>query len=114
MRYGKAVPITLVVVTAVVAAGGRCASGTSAGGETMDGGIATDTGPRSGSRVGLDGGASAAVPEVIGCDAGAANTGGCGYLDVTLSGGFTASDCCYGCGSDVSGFSWEIDQDRAS
>ena len=114
MRYGKAVPITLVVVTGLGAAVGACSAGTSSGGETIDGGIATDTGPRSGSRVGLDGGAAAAIPEVIGCDAGAANTGGCGYLDVTLSGGFTASDCCYGCGSDVSGFSWEIDQDRAS
>jgi hypothetical protein len=91
-----------------------CSSGSSptVPGGVQSGGVAADSGPGSGP--GLDGGADAEVVEVIGCDAGAANTGGCGYLDVTLSGGFTASDCCYGCGSDVSGFSWEIDQDRAS
>jgi hypothetical protein len=114
VRYGKAVPITLVVVTGLGVAVVACSAGTSSGSGTIDGGIATDSGRESGSSVGLDGGAADAIPEVIGCDAGAANTGGCGYLDVTLSGGFTASDCCYGCGSDVSGFSWEIDQDRAS
>jgi hypothetical protein len=108
--YERRTRIQLVVVIslgAVVA----CSGGSSPG--APGGGVAADSGPGSGS--GLDGGvADAEVVEVIGCDAGAANTGGCGYLDVTLSGGFTASDCCYGCGSDVSGFSWEIDQDHAS
>jgi hypothetical protein len=115
MRYGKAVPITLVAVTGLGAAVVACSVSTSSGNGTVDGGMATDSSPDGESGVGSDdGSADAVIPEVIGCDAGTANTGGCGYLDVMLSGGFTASDCCYGCGSDVSGFSWEIDQDRAS
>ena len=94
-----------VVVSAVVIA---CSDGASSVGgiEGVDSGLDSGLGREAGM-------ADADVPEVIDCDAGASDPGGCGYLNVTLTGGFTASDCCYGCGADVSGFSWMIDQDQA-
>jgi hypothetical protein len=52
--------------------------------------------------------AEAALPEVIGCDAGA-TASGCGYLTVTLQGGVTAHQCCYGCASGTDGFAWELE-----
>jgi len=94
-------------MSAVVA----CSDGSSSGAGTF---LAADSGSGRGPSGGLDGSAAdAIVPEVVGCDAGATG-GGCGYLHVTLSGGFSASDCCYACASGTNGFSWMIDQDRAS
>ena len=103
-RSTLSLALLAVAVSAIVVA---CSDGASSvgGSEVVDSGL--DSG------LGNDAGRSdAEVPEVIDCDAGATDPGGCGYLNVTLSGGFSASDCCYGCGSDVSGFSWMIDQDQ--
>ncbi|MGH7272555.1 MAG: hypothetical protein ACREJ3_19170, partial [Polyangiaceae bacterium] len=104
--------VLLALAGAIIAAcsdGGSSGSGTGTSGVTV-----TDAGSVHSPGSALDGGTGdIVVPEVIGCDAGATDTGGCGCLDVTLSGGFTASDCCYGCGGGTRGFSWMIDQDRA-
>ena len=105
--FRSALPLALfAAVSAVVVA---CSGGASSGGgvEVVDSGLGNA--PEGGLDAGMP---DAEVPEVIGCDAGSISPGGCGYLNVTLSGGFLASDCCYGCGADMSGFSWMIDRDQ--
>lgn len=68
-----------------------CGSGTTGGVF-----VAVDPGPQNGTGGPVEGEAvDGGLPKVIGCDAGASASGG-GFLDVTLSGGFSASDCCYG------------------
>jgi hypothetical protein len=107
--------LSLGFLALCVGASVACSDGSSSGGGTVGSVfLAADSGPGRGPSGGLDGGAAdAIVLEVVGCDAGATGTG-CGYLNVTLSGGFSASDCCYACGSTTDGFSWMIDQDRVS
>jgi hypothetical protein len=99
--------LALHVVVSMCSVAACSGGGGSSGGGTDAGVLAEASGP-------VDGGvADSGVPAIVGCDAGA-TASGCGYLNVTLTGGFTASDCCYGCGADTAGFSWMIDQDRAS
>jgi len=106
LRSALSLALLAAVVSAVVVACSDVAS--SVGGiEVVDSGLGNA--PEGGLDAGMP---DAEVPEVIGCDAGASSPVGCGYLNVTLSGGFSASDCCYGCGADVSGFSWRIDRDQ--
>jgi hypothetical protein len=106
LRSALSVALLAGVVSVMVVA---CSNGASSlgGMEVVDSGLVSS--PEGSLDAGM---ADAEVPEVIGCDAGASSPGGCGYLDVTLSGGFSASDCCYGCGADMSGFSWMIDEDQ--
>jgi hypothetical protein len=98
-RFGRRFVLTCAVTAVAVA----CSSGgtsSPAGPDARDAASVPDA-PS-------DGSADAGLPSIVGCDAGA-TASGCGYLTVSLQGGLTSHQCCFGCGSGTDGFSWEME-----